>query len=345
MTWGAQLRMRDSLIVVVHVSDTSTATNTELMLEPLTQILLFSPNQPVPLLILRTSMRSERQLDVDVELPKSAGFLHKIEHVQVNVAESRDSAFVVQVRGYTMRRMRVSNSEQMMWNLPEKACVRCVVNPNIMSADSASIDCTSPCVGHDGSAANEETEFEFVSRHMRVCLQEHTESIEEQNVCTDSIMLPRYLPETAVGQDSSAMLKLITLNNGNFIARDIISVPANVVAMLRVDTLQRTYRDMQNNVQAKVSLLSRMHYMKRADLFRLRSLTASDLDETIAAVVLEIICANARDVHGGWLHVLQLHVDRQGARGALRSSFCSGSHGMQCAHVRGLCAFSGRARH
>ncbi len=92
-TWGAQLRMRDSLIAVVHVSDTSTATNTELMLEPLTQILLLSPNRPVPLLILQTSMRSERQLDVDIELPKSAGFLHKMEHVQVNVAESRDKRF------------------------------------------------------------------------------------------------------------------------------------------------------------------------------------------------------------------------------------------------------------
>jgi hypothetical protein len=113
-TWAPQLGMRDSVVAVVHVRDTSTSSNSELLLEPLTQVLLFSPNRPVPLLIMRTSMRSERQLDVDIELPKSAGFLHKVEHVQIDVADSQDSGFVVQVRGYTMRRMRVANSEQMV---------------------------------------------------------------------------------------------------------------------------------------------------------------------------------------------------------------------------------------
>ena len=102
------------------------------------------------------------------------------------LVESRESGFVVQVRGYTMRRTRVANSEQMMWNLPEKACVSCLVNPNIMSADSADVDCEATCLGHDGSAGNEETELDFVSRHMRVCLQEHKESIEQQDVCSDA---------------------------------------------------------------------------------------------------------------------------------------------------------------
>ena len=47
-------------------------------------------------------MRSKRQLDVDVELPDAAGFLHKIEHVQVDVAERSDSTFVLQAQGYRM---------------------------------------------------------------------------------------------------------------------------------------------------------------------------------------------------------------------------------------------------
>jgi hypothetical protein len=49
--------------------------------------------------LVENSMRSERQRDVDVELP-AAGFLHKIEHVQVDVAERSDSTFVLQARGY-----------------------------------------------------------------------------------------------------------------------------------------------------------------------------------------------------------------------------------------------------
>jgi hypothetical protein len=48
-------------------------------------------------------MRSKRQLDVDVELPDAAGFLHKIEHVhRVDVAERSDSTFVLQAQGYRM---------------------------------------------------------------------------------------------------------------------------------------------------------------------------------------------------------------------------------------------------
>jgi hypothetical protein len=342
-TWAPQLGMRDSVVAVVHVRDTSTSSNSELLLEPLTQVLLFSPNRPVPLLIMRTSMRSERQLDVDIELPKSAGFLHKVEHVQIDVADNQDSGFVVQVRGYTMRRMRVANSEQMMWKLPEKACVRCSVNPNIMSGDSANVDCDALCVGQDGSVGNEEAELDYVSKHMRVCLQERTETVEQQSHgCTESISLPRFLPETGLGPADSATLRLRVFDNGIFWNREI-QVPANVVALLRVDTLQRSYRDMQNQVQAKVSLLSRVHYMRSEDLVTLRRLSSSDLDEVLA-VVLEIICANARDVHGGWMHVLQLHVDRQGARGAMRSSLRAETSArvlMQCnVHTCGACAHS-----
>jgi hypothetical protein len=178
---------------------------------------------------------------------------------------------------------------------------------------------------------------------MRVCLQEHTESIEQPDVCTESILIPRFLSETALGPASSAAIKFIAVDNGDYLQKDI-SVPANIVAMLRVDTLQRTYRDMQNQVQIKVSLLSRMHYMRRQNLVRLRTLTGSDLDETIVAVVLEIICANARDAHGGWLHVLQLHVDREGARGAMRSSLRAETSAqvlMGCTvHTCGACAHS-----
>jgi len=344
-TWGAQLSMRDNLIAVVHVPDTSTTKSTELMLEPITQILLYSPDRPVPILILRTSLRSERQLDVDVELPKKAGYLNKVEHVQVTIADNQESVFVLQIRGYRMKRSRIANSEQMIWNLPEKACVRCEVNVESLSGGSAIVDCEAPCVGHSSENFDDDKELDFVTQHMRICLKEHSESVERQDVCTENIMLPRYLAENDVSklQENFANMELTTLVNGNLITKKI-RVPSNVVAILRVDTLQRTYRDMQNQIQFKVALLSRVHYMQRQDLDHLRWLTESDLDESIAAVFLEILCANARDVHGGWLHVLQLNIDRQGARGALRSSLRAETFAevlMQCnVHTCGACAHS-----
>ncbi len=55
-TWAAcaEERMRDSIVAVVHVCDTSISGNTELILDPLTQVLLFSSNHASPLLLMRT---------------------------------------------------------------------------------------------------------------------------------------------------------------------------------------------------------------------------------------------------------------------------------------------------
>jgi len=81
------------------------------MLEQVTNVFLYSSYMSVPLLILRTSMRIERQLSarlaVDVQLPAAAGYLHRIEHVQLDTAETRDRELVVQVRGLTMRKQKI----------------------------------------------------------------------------------------------------------------------------------------------------------------------------------------------------------------------------------------------
>ena len=70
---------------------------------------------------------------------------------------------------------------------------------------------------------------------------------------------------TALGPDDSATLRLRVLDNGYFLNKDV-RVPVNVVAMLCADSLHRSHRDMQNQVQTKVSLLSRVHYMRAEDL-------------------------------------------------------------------------------
>ncbi len=99
---------------------------------------------------------------------------------------------------------------------------------------------------------------------------------------------------TALGPGDSATLRLRVLDNGYFLNKDV-RVPVNVVAMLRADSLQRSYRDTQNQVQTKVSLLSRVHYMCVEDLQLLRSVASSEMQNAVIAVVLEIISANARD--------------------------------------------------
>jgi hypothetical protein len=351
-TWAPQESLYDSIVAVVRVPDTSITSSTSTVLEPLTQVLLFTSNRPVPLLIMRTSMRIERQLDVDMELPRGAGFLHKIEHVQVDIAERRDSFFVVQVRGYYMQRVRIANSEQFMWHLPQKACVRCEVLIDLLSANSAQVDCSKQCVDNDGNLEaldkTDDAQFDFVSGHMRVCLLERESEKRPQisvgtQVCDESIFLPRTLPSTAFGPADYANLRLRVLDNGAFWNKDI-RVPPNVVAILQVDSVQRSYRDMQKQVQARVSLLSRVHYMRSEDLARLRALATSDIQDTILSVVLEIITANARDVHGGWLHVLQLGINGGGASASLRNSLraeTSASVLMACTvHNCGACAHS-----
>jgi hypothetical protein len=344
-TWGPQQLMRDSVICVVHVADNSTNLAKEVLNQPITQVLLLSPDRLTPILILRTSMRSERQLNVDLDLPNNAGFLHTIEHVQVDVAESRASSIAVQIRGYTMRRNKISNSEQLMWSLPEKACVRCVVAGNSMSADSVTIDCTE-CTNNDVTSSKAQ-DLDYVLNHARICLRERTQQQEEEfdvgGMCVESLSIPRVLPKTITGSADTAVINVVVVNNGNIIEKDV-SVSANVVEMLGVDKIGRSYRDMQNQLHAKVSLLSRVHYMNSKDMTQLRTLISSDLDETIEVLILEIICGNARDVHGSWVHVLELMIDRQGARGAMRSSLRAESYAqilMQCnVHTCGACAHS-----
>jgi hypothetical protein len=83
-TWGPEIGIRDTLVVVVHEHDEGTQCLQEEMLEQVTKVFLYSSYKAVPLLILRTSMYTERQLATDVQLPAAAGFLHKIEHVQLD---------------------------------------------------------------------------------------------------------------------------------------------------------------------------------------------------------------------------------------------------------------------
>ena len=68
------------------------------------------------------------------------------------------------------------------------------------------------------------------------------------------------------------------------------------------------------------------------------------MQDAVIAVVLEIISAKVRNVHGSWLHVLQLQVTEDAVSGSLGSSLraeTSATVLMQCSvHNCGACAHS-----
>ena len=143
-SWAPEFGIRDSLLAVVNVHDENYVNNpsTE-MLEQVTNIFLYSSYKTVPLLILRTSVRTERQLAMDVPLPAAGGFLHKIEHVQVDTSDRRDGVTVLQVHGVTMQKQRIQSSDEFMWNIPQKACVRCSIW--FSEDESIRVECEKSC--------------------------------------------------------------------------------------------------------------------------------------------------------------------------------------------------------
>jgi hypothetical protein len=322
-TWGPGEGIRDTLVAVVHEHDEGTQRSQTEMLEQVTKVFLYSSYKAVPLLILRTSMYTERQLTTDIQLPVTAGFLHKIEHVQLDTADTRNGVMVVQVRGLTMQKKRILTSDELMWNLPEKACVRCSVS--FLEDESVRVICGQLCVNHDQSQGLEEEKDEsnFVINNMRICLKQRSDTRTSQ-FCTESMWLPRSLAATAVGGLNYAKLKLQVLDNGAFHTKDF-SIPASVVAMLRVDMTQKSYKDMQNQIQMKVMLMSRVLYLSDEDMSSIRVLVQQSVDNddlgfALESVFLEVMCANARDVHGGWMQIFLLSIDNKEAKGSLRSS-------------------------
>jgi hypothetical protein len=349
--------IRDRLLAQVNEHDEYLTNNNQSlpteMLEYVTKVLLYSAYNSVQLLVLRTSMHLERQLAADVKLPANAGYLHKIEHIQVDTSDTIYEDLVVQIYGLTMKKTRLQGSGQLMYQLPEKACVRCTVSR--LYEASPIIVCAPVCEHHQTknnlrSLEEEKYESDFVMNNMRICLKERSDTSaamttnDASSFCTESMWLPRSLPNTSVGGASEATLHLQTLDIGNFYRKDF-SIPASVVTMLRVDMMQKSYRDMQNQVQIKQLLMSRVHYITNMASLRVLVKSAEyvqsldndeDSGKTLESVVLEIMCGNARDVHGGWMNVFMLSVNNKeggGTGASLRNSLqaeSSATVSMEC---------------
>ena len=184
----------------------------------------------------------------------------------------------------------------------------CLLVLNLVSSTLSCIRQPRPRLSSE--VVDETGDSAFVINNMRICLKERSDTTNldtnlDTNLefCRERMWLPRSLPATGTGGSNYAKLKLQVLNNGNFYVKDF-SLPASVVAMLRVDMTQKSYRDMQNQVQIKVMLMSRVLYLSADDMSSIRILVQQSVDNdnlglALERVFLEVMCANAQDVQGG----------------------------------------------
>jgi hypothetical protein len=313
-SWCPQFGTRDMLLVMVRSPDDSVAEQSDLLDEGVTKVQLVVAGQPTPFEVMRTSMRSERMQQAGVTRSAKGGYLHKIEHLQVDVADNRRSFIAVQARGYVMELKNMEGTELQSWELPRKACVRCEIS--FEGADFLpSIVCTTVCVNeHTGRDA---TEHDFVLQHKRVCLRAlGGEEDETQNALR---MCEEFMALSSISTVEKA-LYFQTVSSGTAV-QSKMSIPDSVLSLLRVDAIARSYIDVDNKIHARTTLLARVVYVEPRTLARLRVLARNEsaVDEaTAGTMVLEVPTANARDVHGGWLQILNLQVSESGVSGRMR---------------------------
>ena len=314
-SWGAQFGVRDALIAVVRTPDEAFMNNTDLLDEGVTRVQLFVNGQAVPYELMRTSVRAERLEQIDVERPAARGYLHRIEHVQIDLADRLDQIIAVEARGYAIDLNKMPNTELQSWGLPRKACVRCELtfsSPTILSGSTCSTTCGTVY------AVEQDTAFDFVQRHKRVCVRELGENVDEGREPLDTCLEHMRLP--ANSQDLKAVHLQVILNGTLLTTK--ITMPESLISLFRVDALARSYRDVENKVHVRTSLLARVVYLESRHMVSLRALAAPEARERQALALpltLELLTANARDVHGGWLHVLNLKLSANGVSGRLRA--------------------------
>jgi hypothetical protein len=312
-SWGAQFGVRDAIIAVVRTPDDAFMNNTDLLDDGVTRVQLCVDGQALPYDLVRTSVRAERMEQIDVERPAARGYLHRIEHVQVDLADRLDQVVTVEAWGYAIDLVQMPNTELKSWGLPRKACVRCELrfsSPTILSETTCSTTCAPVYT------VSQDSEFDFVQRHKRICVRElgAEEAERQEDMCMEHMRMPTN------SQDLKAVHLQVLLNGTLFTTK--IAMPDSLVSLFRVDALARSYKDVENKVHVRTSLLARVLYLERRHMASLRALAepeARQRQATQAPLTLEILTANAQDVHGGWLHVLNLKLSANGVSGRLRA--------------------------
>jgi hypothetical protein len=311
-SWGPQDGTRDMLIVETHSPDNSFTTQTDFVQQSVTTVMLFKAGKPTPFQIMRTALHSERSYGVLQQLQKQNpenGFLHKIEHLQVDIADNIGNEITLEARGWTIHQNSDTATESGTFGLPEKACVLCKIS--FRDSDFLpQVFCEVGC--HQDPPY---TDVDFVLQHKRICVRElgadDDESLDNPGICEEHLALPSV----------SKAERALYFKTNSVPDRKKMSIPESLVSLFRIDSIARAYKDIENNVHARTILLSRVLYLESRILRDLRLLVSGEVENTEglsgATVMIEIPTANARDVRGGWLHILNLQVSESVVSGMM----------------------------
>jgi len=331
-SFAAGVNARDSVIAVADFQDES-APDSNFANAPaqVTRVFWCVPGLPRRE-ILRTSLLSERRLDGSRTVLTAKNYLFKIEHVQVDVADSEEKDVAVRVYGFHMRARQVQQGPNNVqtWAPPVSACVLCSFASSPALFTEAK--CV-PCADND---------VESVQQNVRVCLREDPSSAparmqyEDLLPCAESLALPTRRASTAgfVTKAESSFAVVVAAG-----ASRTLPVPASTLSLLENSAQNGVYMDLQKNAHARVSIVSSVVYPLRSTMGRLRGIA---VNSSGPAAELELITVNAQRSQGAWLHVLSLRIDADGVNGAergwLRATTTARVH-LNCSiHSCGACA-------
>ena len=319
-SWAAENGARDSVIAVVDEDDSEGDAN---FAPRLTRVYWCVPGLPRRE-IYRSSTLAERQLG---RPPDQHHYLHAIEHVQVDVADSEEQDVTVRVYGLHMEPDPESEESKVRrWTMPVIACVQCTFPSSARSFAKAQCD---PCSSNDAEA-----EFKHAQEHVRVCLRQEAETDEDSLPCAESIALPTQ--RSGVGGFVTRANPSIAVVTAAGVTRRL-EVASGTLKVLQNGAENGAFMDAQNHVHARTSIVCAMAYPQHMQ--KLRSVVANS---TGPGVELELITVNAQRSQGAWIHVLALNLDARSVDGAerrwLRATTTAPVH-MNCSiHTCGACA-------
>ncbi len=256
--------------------------------------------------LFRTSLRAERDLELDDPIDLHQGFLSTIEYMEVDSSDTGRGLVVFRVYGYRMQKQENFVS----WEHSSMQCIECSFLSNPMHFKKVSCN---ECVLDDFKTAKEK--LVFAQTHMQVCLKQQPSPLREgddEEQCLEMIALPRPaaavddLPQNKLMQGKSEVHIRMRID------RELLSKRIAVnSATLNVFRNLGAYVDIQQQLHARRVLVSRVLYPPKKDLERLRD-SVSVSNANAWEVELEIPVINGGIVGGSWMHVMALRLQAQG---------------------------------
>ena len=160
-SWNSRFFKRDSLVALVQETGQTQ--------EVVAKVLWFVPALPARELF-RTSLRAERDLELDDPIDLHQGFLSTIEYMEVDSSDTGRGLVVFRVYGYRMQKQENFVS----WEHSSMQCIECSFLSNPMHFKKVSCN---ECVLDDFKTAKEK--LVFAQTHMQVCLKQQPSPLRE----------------------------------------------------------------------------------------------------------------------------------------------------------------------